>query len=83
MSVSVPISEGLLPLIDKLETLAATEPVVAAHIAPIINNMLDFALTSGKATDPRVWVRALEAAVAYIETNHADDHWLSGIPIRK
>jgi len=83
MSVPVPISESLLPLVNKLETLAAMEPVVAEHIAPIINDLLDFAMTSGKSTDPKVWVRALQAAVIYVETNHFDEQWLSATPINK
>lgn len=83
MSVPVPISENMLPVVNMLETLAATEPVVAEHVAPIIRHFLDFAMTSGKVTDPQVWVRALQAAVTYVETNHADDEWLSRTPINR
>jgi hypothetical protein len=83
MSVPVPISENLLPVVNLLETLAATEPVVAEHIAPIIENFMSFAMTSGKVTDPKMWVRALQAAVVLIETKHADDEWLSRIPINR
>ncbi len=83
MSVQVPVPENLLSLVDLLTTLAETEPVVADHVAPIVRQMLDFAMTSGKVTDPKVWVRALEGAVAYIETNHLDDEWLSRVPVVK
>lgn len=83
MSVPVPIPENLLSIVNLLTTLADTEPVVADHVAPILVTMMDFAMTSGKVTDPKVWVRALEGAVAFIETNHADDEWLSRIPINK
>jgi len=76
-SVPVPVPPNLLPLVDLLTTLAATEPVVANHIAPVIVNMFEFAMASGKVTDPKMWVRALEGAVAFIETNHIDDEWLS------
>jgi len=82
-TVPVPIPENLLPLVNKLTTLQAMEPLVTDHIAPVINNMLDFALTSGKATDPDVWIRALQAAVVYVETLKADDEWLSRVPINR
>lgn len=83
MSVQVPVPENLLSLVDLLTTLAETEPVVADHIAPIVRQMFDFAMTSGKVTDPKVWVRALEGAVAVIETKHLDDEWLSRTPVIK
>jgi len=83
MSVPVPIQPNLLPLVNLLTTLAETEPVVADHIAPIMVDMFDFAMTSGKVVDPKMWVRALKGAVAYIETNHLDDEWLARTPINK
>jgi hypothetical protein len=82
VSVQIPVPENLVSLVDLLTTLAETEPVVADHVAPIVRQMFDFAMTSGKVTDPKVWVRALEGAVAYIETNHLDDEWLSRSPIK-
>jgi hypothetical protein len=82
VGVQIPVPENLVSLVDLLTTLAETEPVVADHVAPIVRQMFDFAMTSGKVTDPKVWVRALEGAVAYIETNHLDDEWLSRSPIK-
>jgi hypothetical protein len=83
MSVPVPIPENLLSIVNLLTTLAETEPVVADHVAPIMVTMFDFAMSSGKVTDPKTWVRAMEGAIAYIETNHADDEWLSRLPINE
>jgi hypothetical protein len=81
--VPVPVQPNLLSIVNLLTTLADTEPVVADHIAPILVTMLDFAMTSGKVTDPKVWVRALQGAVAFIETKHIDDEWLSMLPVNK
>jgi hypothetical protein len=83
MSVPVPIPENLLSVVNLLTTLAATEPVVADHVAPILVTMFDFAMTSGKVTDPKVWVRALQGAITVIETEHLDDEWLTRLPINK
>lgn len=83
MTVRVPVNENLLPILDLFETLVATEPVVAEHVVPIVKNMFDFAMTSGEVTDPKMWVRAMKGAIAYIETNHLDDEWLNRIPIER
>lgn len=81
-SVQVPIPENLLTVVDLLTTLAETEPLVADHVAPIIEQMFDYAMTSGRVTDPDVWVRALKAAIVTVETLKADDTWLSMTPVR-
>jgi hypothetical protein len=83
MSVPVPINENLLSLVNLLTTLADTEPVVADHIAPIMVTLFDFAMTSGKVTDPKMWVRAMQGAITLIETKHLDDEWLTRIPINR
>ncbi|RPJ80732.1 MAG: hypothetical protein EHM13_11570 [Acidobacteria bacterium] len=82
-SVHVPIPENLLSLVNLLTTLAATEPVVTEHVAPIITQLFDYAMTSGKVTDPKMWVRAMQGAIAVIETRHLDDQRLSMIPINR
>lgn len=81
--IQVPIPENLLTVVNHLLTLAETEPLVADHVVPIIVQAVDFAMTSGKATDPDVWIRAFKAASAYVETLKVDDRWLSGIPINR
>lgn len=80
-SVPVPVPENLLTIVNLLSTLVETEPLVADHVVPIVVQAFDFAMTSGKATDPDVWVRALQGAAAYIETLKIDDRWLSDIPL--
>jgi hypothetical protein len=82
-SVPVPVSENLLPLVHLLETLVATEPVVAEHVVPIVRQFFDYAMTSGKVTDPKMWVRAMQGAIAVIETQHLDDQWLALSPINR
>lgn len=82
-SVPVQVPDNLLSLVDLLTTLAATNPVVTEHVAPIIREMFDFALTSGKVHDPDVWIRAMKAAIIEIETLKADDVWLNRLPIER
>lgn len=76
-SVHVPIPENLLTVVNHLLTLAETEPLVAEHVVPIIVKAVDFAMTSGDAANPDVWVRAFEAAAAWVEVLRADDKWLA------
>lgn len=83
MSVNLPVSENLVSIVNLLETLAATEPVVADHVVPVVRQMFEFAMTSGKVTDPKMWVRAMQGAITVIETKHLDDEWLARIPINK
>lgn len=80
-AVNVPVPNNLLSIVDLLSTLAATEPLIADHVVPIIEQAFNYAMTSGKAKDPEVWVRALKAAIITIETLKADDTWLAMTPI--
>lgn len=81
--VQIPDSPNILSIVNHILTLAETEPIVADHVLPILKNAIDFALTSGKATNPDVWVRAFQAAAAYVETLKVDDEWLSLTPINR
>lgn len=82
-SVPVPIPENLLSLVNLITTLAETNPIIADHVAPILVQMFDFALTSGKVHEPDVWIRALRAAIIDIETLKADDVWLGRLPVER
>ena len=82
-TVPTPVSADLLPILNLLETLYATNPLVAGHVVPIVKEAFNFALTSGKEGDPEVWVRALKAAIIEIETLKADDVWLSRLPVER
>ncbi|HYV99602.1 MAG TPA: hypothetical protein VE967_19240 [Gemmatimonadaceae bacterium] len=81
MNVPVPIPENYLGLVNRLLILAEQEPLVADTIMPILQSALDFALTSGKVTDPAVWVRAFEAASFEIANKKAAGEWLQMKPI--
>lgn len=82
-AVPVPIPENLLSVVNLLTTLAATEPIIADHVGPILVQMFDYAMTSGKVKDPDVWIRALKGAIVTVETMKADDVWLSRLPVER
>ena len=82
--VKVPVEapENILSALNRLIILAETEPLVAETIAPILSNALEFALTSGKVTQPDVWVRAFEAAAFEVANKKAADLWLKMNPLK-
>jgi len=82
MSIPVPVPEPYLGLFNRLLILAEQEPLVADTVMPVLQSMLDFALTSGKVTDPDVWIRAFEAASFEIANKKAADTWLRMQPVR-
>ena len=82
MNVPVPIPENYLGLVNRLLILAEQEPLVADTILPVLQSALDFALTSGKVTDPDVWIRAFEAASFEIANKKAADTWLQMTPVK-
>lgn len=79
----IPIPTALLPIVNHLLTLAETEPLVADTVIPIIQKAVDFALTSGEASNPDVWIRAFRAASAEVATHKFDETWLSRLPVER
>lgn len=81
MNVPVPVPENMLSLVNRLLILAETEPLVTDTIKPILESAIEFALTSGKVSDPAVWIRAFEAASFEIANKKAAGEWLQMKPI--
>lgn len=82
MFVNLSVPNNLVELVKRLSQIAEAEPLVADHIAPIVSDAFEFAVSSGRVSDPDVWVRAFKAAVIRVETAKADDTWLAMAPVR-
>lgn len=80
--VTVPVPNNLVELVKRLTQIAELEPLVADHIAPIVSEAFEFAVNSGRVSDPDVWVRAFKAAALLVETRKADDTWLAMAPVK-